>query len=262
MAMVNLEAEIHTLKTEYLDSRQIHSSILLTLEPTQYYALVSSLSIALIDIATGVDSKKVYQDLETCRYHMESLSGLPHMVVTLCRDLALADLYLHDGNHTEANVMFSACFASSKNGFPVTQTFEFLERLADLSTMMTSVLNTLRWAVIFLSLASKLKNKMATMKELCRLGQILVAEGDDKTAFSLFTVALDEFTFMDAHRWRADCMAQVADIYEKRGEVLKSVALWKMARPLFKRSSQAKDVIRLDMRLAAADLVFLEKAEK
>ncbi|KAJ7288873.1 hypothetical protein C8J57DRAFT_1495134 [Mycena rebaudengoi] len=177
-------------------------------------------------------------------------------------DMALADLYLHDGNHTEANVMFSARFASFKDGFPVTQIFECLERLADLSTMMTSVLNTLRWAVIFLSLASKLENKMATMKALCCLGQILMAEGDDETALSLFTVALDAFTFMDAHRWRADCMARVADIYEKRGEVLKSVALWKMARPLFQRSSQAKDVTRLDMRLAAADLVFLEKAEK
>jgi hypothetical protein len=67
----------------------------------------------------------------------------------------------------------------------------------------------------------------------------------------VFTVALDGFSFMDIYRWRADCMVQMADILERRGEIIKSVELWKQARPLFQRSSQTKDVAQIDRKLTA-----------
>ncbi|KAJ7288717.1 hypothetical protein C8J57DRAFT_1642867 [Mycena rebaudengoi] len=125
---------------------------------------------------------------------------------------------------------------------------------------MNNFQNTLRWAAIFISLGLISKTKLATMKAIHCLGKLLAAEGDDESAFSLFTVALEAFTFMDVHCWRADCMVQIADIYEKRGEIQKSVGQWKMARPLFERSSQAKDVTRLDRRLAEADFANLGEA--
>ncbi|KAJ7288754.1 hypothetical protein C8J57DRAFT_1214848 [Mycena rebaudengoi] len=201
--------------------------------------------------ATGVDSKRVYQDLETCQYHIKSFSGLQQVLMAPWVNLALADLYLHDGNHTAANAKLSACYASSKDDFSILVVLECLERLADLSTEMNNFQNTLRWAGIFISLGLISKTKLATMKALCCLGQLFNAEGDDETALSLFTVALDAFTFMDSHCWRAYCM----------GGGLKSAGLWKMARPLFERSSQTKDVTRLDMRLAEVNLVFSEKDE-
>jgi hypothetical protein len=88
------------------------------------------------------------------------------------------------------------------------------------------------------------------MKALRCLAQVFVTQGDDETALSLFTVALDGLTFMDIHRWRADCMCRIAEILKRRGEVMNSVGLWKAARPLFERASQAKDIAQIDARLS------------
>ncbi|KAJ7202438.1 hypothetical protein C8J57DRAFT_1735729 [Mycena rebaudengoi] len=94
------------------------------------------------------------------------------------------------------------------------------------------------------------------------LGQIFSAKGDDETALSLFNVALDGFTFMDVHHWQADCMVQIADILQARGMVIKAIELWKTARPLFERSFQMKDVIKIDAKIAEVDSAILAKYEE
>jgi hypothetical protein len=94
------------------------------------------------------------------------------------------------------------------------------------------------------------------------LGQIFSAEGDHETAFNLFNVALDGFTFMDIHRWRADCMVRMADILQACGEVIKAVGLWKAARPLFERSSQMGDIVMIDAKLAEVDSAVLVEYEE
>jgi hypothetical protein len=115
---------------------------------------------------------------------------------------------------------------------------------------------------MFLGLTLKSKAKFNTMRAFCCLGQIFTAQGDNETALTLFTMALDEFTFMDVHRWRADCMVRMADIWEQRGDLMKSVELWQKARPLFERSSQAKDVTRIDVKLASVGLEVLEQYKR
>jgi chromosome segregation ATPase len=57
-------------------------------------------------------------------------------------------------------------------------------------------------------------------------------------------------------------MVHIADIWERRGETMKSVELWKAARPLFQRSSQKKDVVRTDRKLADVDPAIIEEYEK
>ncbi|KAJ7245557.1 hypothetical protein C8J57DRAFT_1524276 [Mycena rebaudengoi] len=94
------------------------------------------------------------------------------------------------------------------------------------------------------------------------LGQIFLAEGDDETALSLFNVALDGFTFMGVHRWRADCMVQIADILNGCGEAIKAIELWKAVRPLFECSSQMKDIIKVDKKLAEVDSAVFVKYEE
>jgi hypothetical protein len=265
MGLRNLEAEIHLCKTEYLESHQINISIVSTLQPTGYHALMASINIALIDIATGVNSKVIFQNLETCRYHMKTFSefktssALEQSLLLLSLDLVTADFNLREGNHIAANALFSVCLASPQIGLLMEMMFVVLERLADLSSEMNNVQNTLRWAGIFLSLGLSVKNQLAIMKAFLCLAQISVAEGDDETALSLFNVALEGFTFMDVHRWRADCMVRIADIYGKRGEHLKSIELWKQARLLFERSSQSTSITRIDVRLAEASLAVSDK---
>ncbi|KAJ7258325.1 hypothetical protein C8J57DRAFT_1516223 [Mycena rebaudengoi] len=110
--------------------------------------------------------------------------------------------------------------------------------------------------------ALKCKDKRQTMQAFRCLGQIFSAQGDEETALSLFTVALYGFTFMDVHRWRADCMVQIANILNDHGEAMKAVELWKAARPLFERSSQMKDIVMIDAKLAEIDSAILVEYEE
>ncbi|KAJ7245539.1 hypothetical protein C8J57DRAFT_1679566 [Mycena rebaudengoi] len=165
---------------------------------------------------------------------------------------------LRDGPVAATKEMFEKCLALSQD--PSTDASLYgLGRLGDLSTGMNDTSTTLRWAEIFLGMALNCKNKLCTMQAFRCLGQIYSAESDDETALSLFKVALDGFTFMDVHRWRADCMVRIADILNNRGEVMNAVELWKAARPLFKRSSQMKDIFNIDAKLAAVDSVEYEE---
>jgi hypothetical protein len=64
---------------------------------------------------------------------------------------------------------------------------------------------------------------------------------------------------MDVHRSRAECMLRLGDISNSHGDQLKAVELWHTARPLFERSSQAKQVQCVDERLACIGSDVLEQ---
>jgi len=100
---------------------------------------------------------------------------------------------------------------------------------------------------------TKNTGEIALHKALRCLGDFFVSEGDVYTAHNLFVVALDGFTYMDIHRSRADCMLRLGDIAQNGGDLVKAVEFWKEARPLFERSSQAKDILKIDNRLALVE---------
>jgi hypothetical protein len=89
--------------------------------------------------------------------------------------------------------------------------------------------------------------------ELCKafqfLAKLCLTNSDELTAESLFTVALDGFTYMDVHHSRAACMLHLGDIARQWGQLARASTLWNDARPLFERSLQAKDVSEIDTRL-------------
>ncbi|KAJ7265589.1 hypothetical protein C8J57DRAFT_1718250 [Mycena rebaudengoi] len=226
LKILNHQAEVHLLKSDYLESHNLQVTIASSCQPTSYTAILANLNIASIDIATGADSKIICQNLD--------------MTV---------------------NAMFEKCFTLSLD-IKTEQALLCLEKLGDLSTGMNDIQTTLRWAGIFLGLTLKCKDKHQTMQAFCCLGQIFSVQGDNETALSLFNVALDGFTFMDIHRWRADCMVRIGDILNNCGEVMKAVELWKTARPLFERSSQTKDIVKIDEKLAEVDSAVLAEYEE
>ncbi|KAJ7822585.1 P-loop containing nucleoside triphosphate hydrolase protein [Mycena leptocephala] len=63
-------------------------------------------------------------------------------------------------------------------------------------------------------------------------------------------IALEGFTEMDVHCSRAECMLRLRDISMGHGNLLKAVEFWDGARPLFERSSQAKQVQHINERAA------------
>jgi tetratricopeptide (TPR) repeat protein len=102
------------------------------------------------------------------------------------------------------------------------------------------------WTTVFFAHAFKYQNKLTVHKALSSMGHILLAMGDLSTAQSLFTVALEGFTWMDVHQSRAECMLHLGEISQQRGDLEEAISSFKAARPLFERSSQAKDVEHMD----------------
>jgi hypothetical protein len=96
----------------------------------------------------------------------------------------------------------------------------------------------------------KRKEKLGIYKALRSLGDIFLAQHDEHTATSLFTAALEGFNQRDVHRSRAECMLRLGDISMGHGDLLKAMEFWDGARPLFERSSQAKQAHGIDDRLA------------
>ncbi|KAJ7268546.1 hypothetical protein C8J57DRAFT_1717249 [Mycena rebaudengoi] len=258
--ILNLQAEIHLVKSEYLESRKLQVAIASSCQATSYYGIITNLNVAIIDITTGVDSKIIHQNLDMTQSHLRALYGHPGRHTSLIADFVAAELWLRDGALGTVNVLLEKCFASSQDFMGLA--LHCSERLGDLSTGMNDIRTTLRWSGIFLALALKCKEKLQTMQAFRCLGQIFSDQGDDETALSLFNVALDGFTFMDVHRWRADCMVRIGDILNNCGEVIKAIELWKTARPLFERSSQMKDVIKIDTKIAEVDSAILVKYEE
>jgi hypothetical protein len=259
--ILNNHAEIYLLKSEYLESRTLQVTVASSCQPNSYSAIIANFNIALIDIATGADSKIICQNLDVAQSQSKGLYGYARRHACLTADLAAAELWLRDGVLQTAIGMFEKCFVLSLD-FSKELALLCLERLGDFSTGMSDISTTLRWGGVFLSLALKCKDKRQAMQALRCLGQISSAQGDNKTALALFNVALDGFTFMDVHHWRADCMVRIADILNGRGEVMNAVGLWKDARPLFKRSSQMKDITRIDAKLAEIDPAVLAEYEE
>jgi hypothetical protein len=260
LMILNHQAHIHLVKSEYLESRKLNVAIASSCRPCSYSAILANLNIAFIDIATGANSKIICQNVDLCRFRVkEAFYGCPARYCCLIADYSAAELYLRDGAHNTANAMFQKCFASALDIRELA--LLCTEKVGDLSTGMNDISTTLQWAGVFICLALKSHDKRQTMQAFRCLGQIFSAQGDDKTALSLFKVALDGFTVMDVHRWRADCMVRIADILKDCGEVMKAVELWKTARPLFERSSQMKDITRIDAKLAEVDSVVLAEYE-
>ncbi|KAJ7768488.1 hypothetical protein B0H16DRAFT_1716481 [Mycena metata] len=87
-------------------------------------------------------------------------------------------------------------------------------------------------------------------------------QNDEVSAVSLFTVAMDGFTYMDVHRSRAECMIRLGDMAKKNGDLLKALELWETAKPLFERSSQAKRAQDIDERVGGISEEMKEQHQK
>ncbi|KAJ7499990.1 hypothetical protein FB451DRAFT_48875 [Mycena latifolia] len=246
-------AEVHNQKTEYTESRDILMELLSQTEerkPTMV-SMFQRLNLALVEIPAGGSADVIHMKINKAR---DIAQALGFSFGQLGCDTALADLNLSQGNLETAKQIFKSCVVTAEKTNSDEAIIFCLERLGNLNYGMDNSIDTLGWAAIFLGYSMKTKNKLTVMKALHCLGIIFLAQGDDDTALSLFEVALDGFTFMDVHRFRGDCLAHMADIFQRRGDVIKSVELLKAARPLFERSSQAKNVAQIDARLSAVGI--------
>jgi hypothetical protein len=136
-----------------------------------------------------------------------------------------------------------------------------LERLGNVNHWDTSHWE-FGWTTVYLAHSLKFKEKLGIYKALQFFGDIFLANDDENTAVSIFTVALDGFTFMDIHCSRAECLLRLGDILRSHGDLLAAVEHWDNARPLFECSSQTKQVEAIDEKLASVGKDVLEQHQK
>ncbi|KAJ7181035.1 hypothetical protein C8R46DRAFT_1187272 [Mycena filopes] len=252
---VNLEAEIYLCKSEYAEARRIHTTNLQAgLDPSSYHYVMTLVDIAQIDIPIGTRKELVRENLDTaydtCRVNNYARGQ------TWC-DLFSGHLDLREGNPAPARALFQNCLKSNM-GKDNDVIMYCLEQLADVAQWPTEFYEQSKWPVLYLCQAHKIKDKLAVSKALLFTADLFM-EDNKVTAQSLLAVALEEFTFMDVHRNRAQCMMRLGDLAQKEGKTTEAAELWKSARPLFERSLQAKDVARIDDKLSALEQESLVK---
>ncbi|KAJ7434992.1 hypothetical protein FB451DRAFT_1194934 [Mycena latifolia] len=247
-------AEAQLLKSEYAEARDIYTQLsrdAATQAPYNY--AFSLLNIAQLDIIIGaskqdvlsnIDKAMVLFDVRTYEFHNS-------MFAKIYCNIVLGQLHLREGGILTAKGILQTCFKSTW-GNDAQGALLCLESLANIKDWPESDFRGASgWAVVYLGYATKLKNKLALHQALQLIGDVFQAEGDSATSTTLFTVALEGFTWMDIHRSRAECMLRLGDLAQDHGEASKAIEHWKTARGLFERSSQVKQVTQIDERLAA-----------
>ncbi|KAJ7896620.1 hypothetical protein B0H14DRAFT_3604920 [Mycena olivaceomarginata] len=237
------QAEVHKCKSEYSEAWKIHIKLVqISADQNSYLHAIACLNIAEIEVLIGVPKLDVQGNIDLARSWI------------ICCDVTLADLCLREQDLLRAKTLFE----KSLKVAPEHVKLFSLERLGNVTSWGPDE-SIPGWTTIFLVHSLKLRAKLQVYKALQFFGQMFLMQNDEDTAISLFTVALEGFTYMDVHHSRGECMLRLGDISNSHGDQLKAVALWHTARLLFERSSQAKDVQCIDERLASIGSDALEQ---
>jgi tetratricopeptide (TPR) repeat protein len=242
-SVLSTMAEAYYQKSEYAEARKIYMDMENAISdqelPTAHALAI--LSTTRIDIMIGESTDHILQIVDNAKRIFVAKGSFCNLV--MC-DIILANLELQRGNAAMAKLLLCQSFKTRCCKRLITAS---VEELANLNNWGISDIDWVSgWATIFLGYALKYEDKFATHKALCNLGDIFMADGDLNTAFGLFTVALEGFTWMDVHQSRAECMLRLGKISQHRGRLEEAIAFWKAAGPLFERSSQAKDVAHIN----------------
>ncbi|KAJ7728904.1 hypothetical protein B0H16DRAFT_1776512 [Mycena metata] len=241
-ALMGNQAEMHKLKSEYVEAHNVQNQMLQATTDDNYRQGACLMNIAETEILLGVSKTEIQQKIEASQSIFRA-SG--NAVLTLACDATQADLNFREGEMS--STLFCRCLQRGWGRFFEAVSY-CLERLADITRWEGSHVTS--WPTVYLAHSLRGKEKLGIYKALQFQGDVFLMEEDEVTAISLFTLALEGFTKMDVHRSRAECMIRIGDISCKHGDFLKALELWQHARPLFERSSQAKRVQNIDERLA------------
>jgi tetratricopeptide (TPR) repeat protein len=238
------QAEAHRLKTEYLEAYNIQAQIFyessLNLDP--YHQGVTALSVAQLQISMDAPKQEVQKNIDTGKSLIRE-----DRLLQWCEVLQ-GDLNLREGYSVDADIILCNTLQVSWGNAADIVAY-CLEILADVARW-SDFRGVSLWPTVLLVHSLKSRERLGIHKAIQFLGNLFLAQDDKDTAISLFTVALEGFTYIDVHRSRAECMLHLGDISKGCGDLLKAVELWEAARLLFERSSQAKQVEDIDERLA------------
>ncbi|KAJ7153424.1 hypothetical protein C8R43DRAFT_1106678 [Mycena crocata] len=244
--VLDLEADIHFIKTAYAESRRAHNQ-LMKLSSSQKSPLFygnSLMSIASIDVTLGAfkSEAEVVAALQLPRQLFTShgyTRGLPKC------DLVVADFFILSGHTKEAVTIYEKC-ASSFCGEDADFFSSRIRKLGDI-TLRNDVRSTTHWAMACLAYGKSTANPSTIGWALRLLGDIFLKAGDDETSSTLFQVALEEFTRMDIYLGKAQSLRRLAEIAERRGECTVAAEQLSEARCMFLKSGLVGEAERIPL---------------
>ncbi|KAJ7212721.1 hypothetical protein GGX14DRAFT_446873 [Mycena pura] len=245
---MSTQAEAHELKSEYVEAQDLGARInsAASVEAHPYLYAASLTNLVGLKVLLGVPKQEVQQGIDIARAIFHARAGT-QKELQYC-DVAQADLNLREGDLVAAKSAYQKCLNQCWGNAADLES-DCLERLGDLSHRYgLDCMHT--WPALLLAHSLKFRKGLGILNALQFLGNVSLMHGDQTTAISLFTVALEGFTRMDVHRSRAECMLYLGEISKKNMDFEKAKELWTMARPLFQRSSQVKQLADIDARLA------------
>jgi tetratricopeptide (TPR) repeat protein len=244
--IMNSQAEVHRVKSEYSEARNIHAGILreMSVEQDPVIHGMALHNLAQIDVQIGAPVDIVRKNNDTAKTIFNTAGS--SKLVQWC-EVIEADLELREGHLLEAGTLFQKGlrFSWGKDSAMVSSCLDGLSAVE-----RRTGTSTCQWTTVFFAHSLKSKKTLDIYKGLQSLGYFFLTQRDLDTANALSTVALEGFACMDVHRSKAECMLQLAEIFMENGETAKAVEHWREARPLFERSSQAERVAHIDTLLA------------
>ncbi|KAF8175974.1 hypothetical protein K438DRAFT_1979481 [Mycena galopus ATCC 62051] len=176
--LLNTEAEVYQLKTEYTEARDIHKVLLRRtseagVTPLEHaYAL---LNIAFLDIVTGVSVEIVSHNLDAATSAFQNMHYLRGIAMS---EHCHAELELREGDLAGARTRYIRLFTGQQINDEELARYS-LSRLADPTIPMHATAESARWAVVFLAftLRPSTRNMLGLYQALRCLGDVLVAQG-------------------------------------------------------------------------------------
>ncbi|KAJ7439005.1 hypothetical protein FB451DRAFT_1192382 [Mycena latifolia] len=262
-SVMHNQAEIHLAKSEYDQARSLHMKVVeeTAADHNSLNYVWGLLNVAQLDIMMGARKQDVLHNLDKAKtlFNAKTYGYYNPMSAKIYCDIEFGKLHLREGETHTAKGILQKCF-NSLWGHEAEGILSCMGSLANVSRWPQSDFGwASKWTVTYLGYAQKLENKPAFYQALQFLGDVFQAQGESATSTALLTVALEGFTYMDVHHDRAECMLRLGDLAKGQGDVSKAVELWKLARPLFERSSQAKQVTQIDERLVTITRAVLEE---
>ncbi|KAJ7704700.1 hypothetical protein B0H16DRAFT_1482489 [Mycena metata] len=250
-------------KTEYAEAKEIYTDVLqkTSAEQDPFNHAWCLNNLVEINSQTGQIEDS---DREALGRAKAIFQMLHYPTGAIFSDIAMTDLQLNDGDVVGAYAKSTQCISSSwdKGEWVV---FPCLNRLADGNCWpleVTPSRHTWTWPITYLAWAQKFNQIIVSHWALCFLGDYFLVEEDEETARNIFAAVLDGFTQMNIHKGRAHCMLRLGDMLKRQGQRFMAEELWTVARTLFKRSMQEKNVAEIDARFAEQEPLEQESLEQ
>ncbi|KAF7303567.1 NB-ARC domain-containing protein [Mycena indigotica] len=236
---------LHSLKTEYLEARLILQDSMPPRDPRHPPTLsriFTDMNIALLDIELEEDPEDIARRVEEMRHHLRTTQVAPIGFVFL--DMIVGELKLFQGDLGDAHHLLRQSF-SKLDGTSNESSVACALRLGDWDFRLGSLDSAFRWSIIALAFTFRIQDKFGKIQALRCLGKVFVANENYQSARVLLELALEQLTVMDVHRWRADCLVQLAQVRKYQNDKEGQMTLLSESIPLFARSRRKGDVARV-----------------